>query len=371
MSEDLKHTCHECGGHIGYPPDAFGATVHCPHCGMQTTLGEKYPDAPEVPTSVRTKRLPPEENPTIQAALPDSPPPRRQGNLIVVIIAVGGLLAIVMIVLYVLSGMRADAAKQAAVTAERQAKEEAIKAAAIEAAKQEADRAKKKAEAEEKANAVAKAVADAKAEAIAQAAAQAAAAAKLEIERKAKADADKMVKLKSNPTVLALWEEPDQDAIKINSTTENDAYIRHKGKTLSVKYSDMPEWLKLKAQAMHKEDGEARGFYREVRGKTYDLRTNPPGWVTIPTAKVLQVLGDGYLMINEGTTERFGNIAVFKMKHNGLSRVLNENDRIQVNGFSEGTYTYKTRGGDTQTVPVYDPGMPIGPLRERVVPFRN
>ncbi len=333
-------------------------------------MGEIYPDAPEVPASVHTKRMPPTQPPAIQEPLAEVSQPARQTNHTVTIIAVGSVLAIIMVVLFVLSGKRAEAAREAAVAAESKAKEEAAKAAAVEAGKREAEAARQKLESEEKAKAVAKAVADAKAEAIAQAAAQAAAAAKLELERKAKAEADKMVKLKSNPTVLALWEEPDQDAIKINSTTENDAYIRHKGKTLSVKYSDMPEWLKLKAQAIYKEDGEAKGFYREVRGKTYDLRTNPPGWVTIPSARVLQVLDNGYLMINEGTTERF-RVAVFRLKHNGLARVLNENDKMQVTGFSDGTYTYETKSGDTKTVPVYDPGMPIGPLREKVVPFRN
>ncbi len=366
MSEDLKHACHECGGRIGYPQDSFGTTIHCPHCGMQTTLGEKYPDAAEIPNPVQTKRLPPTQTPAFEEPLAEVPQPTRPANHTVTIIAVGSALAVIMVVLFVLSGKRAEAAREAAVAAERQAKEEAAKTAAVEAAKREAEAARQKSESEEKAKAVAKAVADAKAEAIA----QAAATAKLELERKAKAEADKMAKLKSNPTVLALWEEPDQDAIKINSTTENDAYIRHKGKTLSVKYSDMPEWLKTKAQAMHKEDGEAKGFYREFRGKTYDLRTNPPGWVTVPSAKVLQVLNDGYLMINEGTTERF-RVAVFKLKHNGLARVLNENDRMQVTGISDGTFTYETKGGDTKTVPVYDPGMPVGPLREKVVPFRN
>jgi DNA-directed RNA polymerase subunit RPC12/RpoP len=370
MSEDLKHTCHECGGRIGYPSDSFGTTIHCPHCGRQTTLGEIYPDAPEIPNSVQTKRLPPTQTPAFQEPLAELSQPTRQTNHTVTIIAVGSVLAITMVVLFVLSGRRAEAAREAAVAAERQAKEEAAKTAAVEAAKREAEAARQKLENEEKAKAVAKAAADAKAEAIAQAAAQAAVAAKMELERKAKAEADKMAKLKSNPTLFALWEEPDQDAIRINSTTETDAFIRHKGKTLSVKYSDMPEWLRTKAQSMHKDDGEARGFYREIRGKIYDLRTNPPGWVTIPTAKVLQVFGDGYLMINEGTTERF-RVAVFKLKHNGLSRVLNENDRIQVTGFSDGTYTYETKGGDTKTVPVYDPGMPVGPLREKVVPFRN
>ncbi len=370
MSEDLKHACHECGGRIGYPKDSFGTTIHCPHCGMQTTLGEKYPEAAEIPNPVQTKRLPPTQTPSFEEPLAEVPQPTRPANHTVTIIAVGSALAVIMVVLFVLSGRRAEAAREAAVAAERQAKDDAVKTAAAEAAKREAETARQKAESDEKAKAVAKSVADAKAEATAQAAAQAAAAAKLELERKAKAEADKMAKLKSNPTVLALWEEPDQDAIRINSTTETDAFIRHKGKTLSVKYADMPEWLKTKAQAMHKEDGEAKGLYREVRGKIYDLRTNPPGWVMIPSARVLQVLTDGYLMINEGTTERF-RVAVFRLKHTGLSRVLNENDRIQVNGFSDGTYTYETKGGETKVVPVYDPGMPVGPLREKVVPFRN
>lgn len=370
MSEDLKHTCHECGGRIGYPQDSFGTTIHCPHCGRQTTLGEIYPDAPEIPNPVQTKRLPPTQTPAFQEPLAEVSQPPRRVNHTVTIIAVGSVLAIIMVVLFVLSGKRAEAAREAAVAAERQAKEEAAKTAAVEAAKREAEAARQKLESEEKAKAVAKAVADAKAEAVAQAAAQAAAAAKLELERQAKAEADKMAKLKSNPTVLALWEESDQDAIKINSTTENEAYIRHKGKTLNVKYSDMPAWLKLKAQAMHKEDGEAKGFYREFRGKIYDLRTSPPGWVTIPSAEVLQLLDDGYLMTNESNAERL-RLSVFKLKHNGLARVLNVNDRIQMTGISDGTYTYKTKGGDTKTVPVYDPGMPVGPLREKVVPYRN
>lgn len=43
---DLKHTCHECGGRIGYPEHAFGQTVACPHCRKETSLGEIYPAAP-------------------------------------------------------------------------------------------------------------------------------------------------------------------------------------------------------------------------------------------------------------------------------------------------------------------------------------
>ena len=56
MSADLKHTCHECDGHISYPEHAKGMEVACPHCGKSTSLGEIYcappvrAQAPPVPT---------------------------------------------------------------------------------------------------------------------------------------------------------------------------------------------------------------------------------------------------------------------------------------------------------------------------------
>lgn len=49
MSNDSRHNCHECGGHIAYPEEAYGAAVKCPHCGRETTLGEIYPNAPAAP----------------------------------------------------------------------------------------------------------------------------------------------------------------------------------------------------------------------------------------------------------------------------------------------------------------------------------
>lgn len=50
MDTELKHNCHECGLKIAYPKHAFGQTVKCPECGLETTLGEIYPTAPSLLT---------------------------------------------------------------------------------------------------------------------------------------------------------------------------------------------------------------------------------------------------------------------------------------------------------------------------------
>lgn len=123
MSADPKHTCHECGGQISYPQDAFGTTVHCPHCQMQTSLGEIYPDTQAVPTPVQTKRLPPTEAVTVET---DGPKPSRHGHLAFVITAVASMLVIAMAVQY---AMHTEAAKRTGLTAERQAKDKAVKTA--------------------------------------------------------------------------------------------------------------------------------------------------------------------------------------------------------------------------------------------------
>lgn len=48
MDTELKHNCHECGLKIAYPKHAFGQTVKCPECGLETTLGEIYPPSPSL-----------------------------------------------------------------------------------------------------------------------------------------------------------------------------------------------------------------------------------------------------------------------------------------------------------------------------------
>ena len=242
------------------------------------------------------------------------------------------------------------------------AKAEADRASAeAEKAKAEAEVEKLKVEQEEKARTAAKAAADAQALAAAE-------VAKKQEAEKARLEEVLKARVKTNAVVWALWEEPDHDAIKIVTTRGNDATLNHNGKSLTAKYDDMPEWLRIAARAKHEEDGEAKGLIREVNGKTYDLRTSPAGWVTLPTAEVLQIVEDGYLMIDVASLEvPYAQAKVFKMKHNGLTRILNTGDRLQLTAMTVGTYTYESRARNTETVPVYDPGMPIGPLRERVV----
>jgi S1-C subfamily serine protease len=129
----------------------------------------------------------------------------------------------------------------------------------------------------------------------------------------------------------------------------------------------MPEWLRLAAQAKYRADGEAKGQIREVEGKIYDLRDSPAGWEVLPTAEVIQILDDGYLMMDVASLDSRLLAKVFKLKHNGLTRVMNTGDRFYMTAMSVGTYTYENKGGDIKTVPVYDIGMPTGPLRDKVV----
>jgi S1-C subfamily serine protease len=167
---------------------------------------------------------------------------------------------------------------------------------------------------------------------------------------------------------LALWDEKDRSAIKIASTRPAEATLLYKGDSVIAKYEDMPDWLKTAAQAKHQQDGEAAGLIREVNGKTYDLRTAPAGWLKLPLAEVIQIVSDGYLMIDVASM-RAANAQskVFKLKHNGLMRVLNTGDRVQIVAMSVGTYNYETKRLEMVRVPIYDPGMPMGRLRDRVV----
>ncbi len=47
----LKCSCQKCGGHIEFPTDGIGRTIHCPHCGILTTLNSdpRAPKGPPVP----------------------------------------------------------------------------------------------------------------------------------------------------------------------------------------------------------------------------------------------------------------------------------------------------------------------------------
>ncbi|HUS34415.1 MAG TPA: trypsin-like peptidase domain-containing protein [Verrucomicrobiae bacterium] len=178
-------------------------------------------------------------------------------------------------------------------------------------------------------------------------------------------------RLKANPKALALWDEKDHAAVKVTGTRLTEATVQHSGASVTLRYEDMPDWLRIAAQDRHRQEGEARGLIRELNGKTYDLRNAPPGWIALPLAEVIQILSDGYLMADVNSMrQQTAQLRTFKLVHNGLTRILNVGDRLQLSAMSVGTYTYENRKFETARVPVYDPGMPVGPLRERVVPMR-
>ncbi|MCX7866845.1 MAG: serine protease [Limisphaera sp.] len=197
--------------------------------------------------------------------------------------------------------------------------------------------------------------------------AHAAAEAPTHEEERTRLEQERKARLTNNPALWALWEEPDRNAVRIVATRPMDATVSHKGALIVARYEDMPHWLRQAALAKHKEDGEAKGLIREVDGKIYDLRAAPPGWVTLPTAEVIQIIEDGYLMIDVASLQKNLLPRVFKLKHNGLTRILNTGDRVRLTAMSVGTYTYVNKKNEIRIVPVYDPGMPVGPLRARVV----
>jgi S1-C subfamily serine protease len=352
MSEDFKQSCQFCSGHVSYSQQYVGRTIPCPHCGEAIKL---------------SGGLPPNPSEQLVANAAQSSDYRRLHRFASPRIIV---ISVLLIFLVVLAGVSFHVVTNRAI--ERKQRE--VKATR---AKAEADRIKAEAE---KANAeiemaklkrVEEVRATAKAEAEAQALALANDA-KQELESKARAENERKLRIKDNPAVLALWEEQDHQSVRIITTRQTDATLKHKGSSFSAKYDDMPEWFRTSVQTKHREDGETKGLIREINGKTYDLRTSPGGWLMLPMAEVIQIVEDGYLVIDIASlNDRFAQTKVFKLKHNGLARILNTGDRIQVTAMSAGTFTYTTKNYEVKTVPVYDPGVPLGPLREKVVSMQG
>jgi S1-C subfamily serine protease len=351
MSTQFKDACPSCDGHIGYDHLWLGRTIPCPHCGRDHTLGSARIDGTNV----------------------DAPKKSQEAARIRTRRITAAVFALAAVSILVWAGetfvkQRSEVTKQRAaqqIAADRTQADLAI--AEAEKAKAEAQLAKLKWDREEQQRTAAKAAADAEALAAANAAKQSAAETR-RLEEEAKA------RVQKNPAIWSLWEEQDHNSIHLVSTHTWDATLNYKGKTITAKYEDLPDWLRTISRAKHKEDGEAKGLIREVNGKVYDLRTNPAGWLALPAAEVIQIVEDGYLLVDVASLNDYyshAKIKVFKLKHNGLARVLNTGDRVQLNAMSVGTFTYQNKRYDVETVPVYDPGMPIGPLRERVVSMRG
>lgn len=353
MSDECKQACRFCGGHIAYDQAYAGQTIQCPHCGKEIALGGDHLSTQSHPPSGETARV----AETHSAARRFFSPQRVVAlTLLILLVTSLGVLGRRIAIKHQEEKQRRAAAGLAQKKAETDRNE-----AAAGKAKAEAEAAKLRAEQEEKARMIAKAAADAEALAAAE-------TARREAEEKAQREEEQKARVKKNPSVWALWEEQDHDTIRLVTTRVNDAILNHRGASVTAKYEDMPDWLRTAAQAKHREDGEAKGLIREAEGQIYDLRTSPAGWVPLPAAEVIQIVEDGYLLIDLASLyNRYAQTRVFKLKHNGLARILNKGDRIQMTAMSAGTYTYVTKGDEISTVPVYDPGMPVGPLRARVV----
>lgn len=98
MSNQSRHACHECGGHIDYPEETYGAAVNCPHCGRETTLGEIYPNASATP----------------RAPAFGSSGPTRSRRTMGLVAALGGLMLGAGGILWALKGGKLGAAAEAA-----------------------------------------------------------------------------------------------------------------------------------------------------------------------------------------------------------------------------------------------------------------
>ena len=350
--------CRSCGGHIAYDEQSAGQTVQCPHCGRDTTLEDASGFA-----------LPTTELPEPVSSVGANSVPRRRALMRSITLVT----LLLLIATAVGVGLRIAASRK---TEKQRKEQEALVRAGIEVerlkaeaekAKADAENARLKAEELAKANAAAKSAAEAEASAKANATA-AAAAAKLQAEENARLEEVRKTTGKKNPAILALWEETEHEAIRIVTPRDNGVTVNHKGASISANYQDLPRWLVTAGRAKYKEDGETKGVIREVDGKLHDLRSSPVGWLNLPTAEVIQIVDDGYLLVDvKSLNDPYAQTKVFKLKHNGLTRILNTGDRIQVMAKSVGTHTYLTKGGEALTVPVYDPGMPVGPLREKVV----
>lgn len=352
MSEPIKGNCIFCGGEIVFQESDVGRVVECPHCkrSMEVEAASAASEATGSIPSIRKQR----------SGFP---------NWKFVLAACVVLIGVIAIGFVLFAEKNAEAQRISAEIAQMKAEQERLRAEA-DVAKAEAERAKAEVEltrAKLKEEEDAKAAEKARADALAQAAER---TDRREVEEKQRLVDETKERLKNSPAVWALWEEQDHNAVKILATRPADATLRHKGASVVAKYNDMPDWLKTAAQTRHQLEGEAKGLIREVNGKTYDLRTSPPGWLMLPLSEVIQIVADGYLMRDVASIgQPNGAERVFKLKHNGLMRVMNVGERVQLVAMSSGTYNYENKRLELMRVPIYDPGMPVGRLRDRMVPM--
>jgi len=358
MNDEFKLICKHCGGHIAYNKEYSGREVSCPHCqnkimlGVGNDDGQSYHDTPASKANVETSTTAIKARPTSRKLVLIS--------TILLMTAIGAGLGVLTVLKSSQTRKAAEELTRTRLDAEN-AKAEALKARAeAEAAKTEAkaQAARLQQEREEKA----------RSEAERETGAVEAAVKKHAEEQQAQLELERKNKVTNNPRIIALWDETKRESIQIASAREKNVTVNHNGSSVTAKYEELPDWLQKAARTKYKQDGEERGQIREVDGVVYDLRSSPPGWVSLPLSEVFQIIEDGYIMVEVSSLDDDSyRSRVFKLKHNGLIRILNEGDRIQMPAMSVGTFTYITKANDVRTVPVYDPGMPQGSLRSRVV----
>lgn len=173
----------------------------------------------------------------------------------------------------------------------------------------------------------------------------------------------------ASAALRALWGEADHAEIKLTQVGVAGAYLKHRGRSLFVKAGELPDWLQDEFDKQLREDGERQGLIREVNGKSYDLRGTNPGWVNL-SGRIIQIERGGYLVVDPRAvangTAAFG-VGVFHLLHNGLLRVFVVGEQIQIKAMSVGTVVYRNDSGSSRNIPVYDPGLPVGALREKVI----
>jgi len=194
---------------------------------------------------------------------------------------------------------------------------------------------------------------------------------------------------RSNTFLRGLWLETEASSVNIIKAGKADAVLKHRGIEKTLLYDDLPRWLLNEVKDRYRTDGESQGLIREVDGKIYDLRDSDARWIKV-TGFVIDVIDDGYLVVDEkfykqlfhavpqGDFEKFelalmraiASMSVYKLRHNGFVRILTEHDRIALTVFPVGVYQYRARSTEIRRVTMYDAGMPVGPLRERCVPFK-
>lgn len=93
------------------------------------------------------------------------------------------------------------------------------------------------------------------------------------------------------------------------------------------------------------------GYFREIAGVVYNIRSPQSGWVTIRRAKVIQILDSGAIL--DASPEARETYAIH-VKH--LSASVGDTDTITFTAKQVGSYSYINKLGDDRTIREYDLG---------------